>query len=63
MWFLLIAGTLSSFPRPERGGGPGILAGKTFIPGILWQLLFIFVAIVALIVGGQLLLRPGYDIG
>lgn len=62
-WFLLLAGTLGTFRIPGLGGGPNTLAGKTFIPGVLWQLLFIGVAIVALIVGGQLLLRPGYGIG
>ncbi len=62
VWFLLIAGTLWAF-RSRSGGGRNTLAGRTLIPGILWQLLFIFIAIVALIVGGQLLLRPGYTIG
>jgi hypothetical protein len=61
VWFLLIAGTLWAFRTPQ-GGASGSLGDETFIPGILWQLLFIFVAIVALIVGGQLLLRPGYAI-
>jgi hypothetical protein len=63
VWFLLIAGVVEAFRLPSLGGGRNTLAGRTLIPGILWQLLFIFVAIVALIVGGQLLLRPGYTIG
>ena len=35
----------------------------TLIPNFIWNLLWIVVAVVSLIVGGQLLLRPGYDIG
>jgi len=63
VWFLLIAGVVEAFRLPSLGGGRNTLAGKTLIPGVLWKLLFIFVAVVALIVGGQLLLRPGYAIG
>jgi hypothetical protein len=47
VWFLLIAGTLWAFRSK----------------GVLWWLLFSFVAVIALIVGAQLLLRPGYAIG
>jgi hypothetical protein len=47
VWFLLIAGTVWAFRYKS----------------VLWRLLFIFVAVVALIVGAQLLLRPGYGIG
>ena len=47
VWFLLIAGTVWAFRRKA----------------VLWRLLFSFVAVVALIVGAQLLLRPGYGIG
>jgi len=46
-WFLLIAGAVWAFRRKA----------------VLWRLLFSFVAVVALIVGAQLLLRPGYVIG
>lgn len=62
VWFLLLAGTVWAFRR-SAGGGSDTLAGKTLIPGVIWQLLFIFVALVSLIVGGQLLLRPGYAVG
>jgi hypothetical protein len=62
VWFLLIAGTLWAL-RTSSGGFSGSLAERTLIPGVIWQLLFIALAIVALIVGGQLLLRPGYAIG
>jgi hypothetical protein len=30
---------------------------------VLWRLLWVVVAIVALVIGAQLLLRPGYGIG
>ncbi|WP_328308895.1 M50 family metallopeptidase [Actinomycetospora sp. NBC_00405] len=61
VWFLLIAGAVWAFRLPA-GGGSNTLAGKTLIPGVVWQLLFIVVAIVDLFVGGQLLLRPGFDV-
>jgi hypothetical protein len=63
VWFLLIGGTIDAFRPRSLGGGPDTLAGKTLIPGVLWRLLFVVVAVVSLIVGGQLLLRPGYTIG
>ena len=63
VWFLLIAGTFEAFSLPSGGGDASTLAGKTLIPGVIWKLFWIFIAVVSLIVGGQLLLRPGYDIG
>lgn len=63
VWFLLITGTVEAFALPSNGGDAANLAKKTLIPGVLWKLLWIFVAVVSLIVGGQLLLRPGYEIG
>jgi hypothetical protein len=62
-WFLLINGTVEAFRLPSSGGDAASLAGRTLIPGFIWKTLWIFVAVVALIVGGQLLLRPGYGIG
>lgn len=63
VWFLLISGTVEAFRLPSSGGDAATLAGLTLIPGVLWKLFWIFVAVVSLILGGQLLLRPGYMIG
>lgn len=63
VWFLLISGTVEAFRLPAGGGDAASLAGRTLVPGVLWKLLWIVVAVVALVVGGQLLLRPGYAIG
>jgi Peptidase M50B-like len=62
VWFLLIGGIFDTFTLPAGGGDASIMAGKTLIPGLIWKIAWVFVAIVALIVGGQLLLRPGYAI-
>ncbi|MEJ2860307.1 M50 family metallopeptidase [Actinomycetospora flava] len=62
VWFLLFGGIAGAFRASGLGGERNTLAGRTFIPAVVWQLLFISVAIVSLIVGGQLLLRPGYDV-
>jgi hypothetical protein len=62
-WLLLFGGLLDAVRLPSDGGDAAALASLTFIPGVLWKLLWIFVALVSLIVGGQLLLRPGYDLG
>lgn len=62
-WFLLINGVLEAFRLPSRGGDAASLASRTLIPGFIWKTLWVFVAIVSLIVGGQLLLRPGYSLG
>lgn len=63
VWFLLIGGVVDTTTLPSGGGDARIMAGKTLIPGVIWKVFWVFVAIVALIVGGQLLLRPGYAIG
>lgn len=63
VWFLLIGGIFDTTTLPSDGGDAKIMAGKTLIPGVIWKLFWIFIAVVALIVGGQLLLRPGYGIG
>lgn len=62
-WFLLISGTVAAFKLPASGGDAASLAGRTLIPGVVWKLFWILVSVVALIVGGQFLLRPGYAIG
>ena len=48
VWFLLIAGTVWAFRNRNS---------------VLWRLLFISVAVAALIAGAQLLLRPEYGVG
>ncbi|PVY95889.1 M50 family metallopeptidase [Actinomycetospora cinnamomea] len=63
VWFLLIAGTVQTFSIPAAKGSTEPLPRLTLIPGVVWRLLWVVVAIVALIVGAQLLLRPGYGIG
>ncbi|GLZ45255.1 membrane protein [Actinomycetospora sp. NBRC 106375] len=63
-WVLLIGGfvkNVSLLGAPSQDGAN--LAGRTLIPNFVWSLIWIFIALVALIVGGQLLLRPGYGIG
>jgi hypothetical protein len=44
-------------------GSTDVLPRRTLIPGVVWRLVWVVVAIVALIIGAQLLLRPGYEIG
>jgi hypothetical protein len=63
VWFLLIGGVVDTTTLPAGGGDARAMAGKTLIPGVIWKVFWVFVAVVALIVGGQLLLRPGYEIG
>lgn len=63
-WFLLFGGFLRNLRLLQAASSDGArLARMTLIPNFIWNLLWIFVAVVSLIVGGQLLLRPGYDIG
>jgi hypothetical protein len=63
-WFLLLGGLLDNVRLLQgRSGDGGALAKLTLIPNVIWSLVWIFVAVVTLIVGGQLLLRPGYAIG
>jgi hypothetical protein len=62
VWFLLIGGIFDTTTLPVGGGDAASLAGKTLIPGVLWKIFWVGVAVLALIVGGQLLLRPGYAI-
>jgi hypothetical protein len=63
-WVLLIGGLVKNFSLLQKPSQDGAhLAGRTLIPNFVWSLVWIFIAVVALIVGGQLLLRPGYDIG
>jgi hypothetical protein len=63
-WFLLFGGLLDNLRLLGNRSGDGHrLAGMTLIPNFLWNLAWVVVALVALIVGGQFLLRPGYDIG
>lgn len=63
VWFLLIAGVVGAFRVPPGKGSTDVLPRLTLIPGVVWRLLWVVVAIVALIIGAQLLLRPGYGIG
>jgi hypothetical protein len=63
-WFLLIGGLLDNVRLLGGRSGDGTaLAGLTLVPNVIWSFVWIVVALVALIVGGQLLLRPGYEIG
>jgi hypothetical protein len=63
VWFLLIAGVVGSFRIAAHKGSTDVLPRLTLIPSAVWRLVWIVVAIVGLIVGAQLLLRPGYGIG
>jgi hypothetical protein len=63
-WFLLISGAATNLSfRGRKGDASGLAELTVIVPAILWELLWAFVGLVALIVGGQLLLRPGYEIG
>ncbi len=64
-WFLLIAGTVGPSASPTRFKrlSTATLARMTLIPSFSGVSCGSSSPIVSLIVGGQLLLRPGYDIG
>jgi hypothetical protein len=63
-WWLLFGGLLRNWRILDGRTGDGkALAGLTLIPNVVWNLIWLVIAVVALIVGGQLLLRPGYEIG
>jgi hypothetical protein len=64
-WFLLISGLadLLDLRRLADTVDAKALASMTLVPRAVWALIWVFIGVVALIVGGQLLLRPGYGIG
>jgi peptidase M50B-like protein len=63
-WFLLFGGLVQNVRNLEGKTGDGTaLAGRTLIPNVIWNLIWLFIALVALIVGAQFLLRPGYTVG
>jgi hypothetical protein len=62
-WLLLLGGLLR-IVRVLGGSQDAVeLAKLTFVPKFVWSLIWLFIAVVALIIGGQLLLRPGYELG
>lgn len=61
-WLLLLGGLRQSVMMFPSDDGDK-LASRTLIPNIVWTAIWFFIALVSLIVGGQLLLRPGYDLG
>lgn len=61
-WLLLIGGLLRIVRVLGGSGDSAALAAMTLIPNFVWSLIWLFVGLVALIVGGQLLLRPGYSL-
>lgn len=61
-WLLLLGGLLRIVRVLGGSGDSAALAAMTLIPNFIWSLIWLFVALVALIVGGQLLLRPGYSL-
>ena len=64
VWFLLISGAAEALSfRGRKGDASNLAEWTVIVPAFVWELLWAFIALVALIVGGQLLLRPGYDIG
>jgi hypothetical protein len=64
VWWLLIGGVRSAWTMSTSDGSDSYwLARRTLIPRVAWKVLWIFIAVVALIIGGQLLLRPGYEVG
>jgi hypothetical protein len=63
-WLLLIGGAADNLSFAGRKADAATLAEATVIvPAVVWELLWAFISVVTLIVGGQFLLRPGYEIG
>jgi hypothetical protein len=63
-WLLLIGGAADNLSfRGRKGDASGLAQTTIIVPAFVWELLWAFISVVALIVGGQLLLRPGYGIG
>jgi hypothetical protein len=63
-WLLLIGGAADNLVVGNGKADAGYLREATIvIPGIVWELLWAFISVVTLIVGAQLLLRPGYLFG
>ncbi|MHC1563115.1 M50 family metallopeptidase [Actinomycetospora sp. C-140] len=64
VWLLLFGGLLDAINLLSEPSSDGDrLAKMTFIPNFVWSLAWIFVNLTSLIVGAQLLLRPGYGLG
>ncbi len=56
-WYLLLGGVIDAFALPTDDGDARSLASRTgVVPGIVWKLLWIFIAVVCLLRGGSLLL-------
>ncbi|WP_433787396.1 M50 family metallopeptidase [Actinomycetospora sp. CA-101289] len=63
-WLLLLGGLVDAVRLLQAPSSDGAqLARRTLIPNVVWSLAWVFLAVTTLIVGGQLLLRPGYTIG
>jgi hypothetical protein len=62
-WWLLLGGLLRVVRVLGGSGDSAELTRLTLIPQFVWSLIWLFIALVALIVGAQLLLRPGYAVG
>ena len=62
-WWLLLGGLLRVVRVLGGSGDSAELRKLTLIPQFVWSLTWLFIALVALIVGAQLLLRPGYAVG
>jgi len=62
-WWMLLGGVRSAV-NLSRGTGTDAywLARRTWVPTIVWKAVWISLALYALIVGAQLLLRPGYSL-
>lgn len=63
VWWMLLGGALwtikaSTAPKSDAG----ILSRRTLVPAVIWYLVWVAIALYALIVGAQLLLRPGYSL-
>lgn len=63
-WFLLISGFADLVRVPlTTTVDAQELARMTLVPRAVWALIWIAIGLFCLVVGGQLLLRPGYAIG
>ncbi|GAA4745974.1 M50 family metallopeptidase [Actinomycetospora chibensis] len=61
-WLLLLGGLLRIVRVLGGSGDSEDLRKMTLIPEFVWSLTWLFIGLVSLVVGAQLLLRPGYAI-
>jgi hypothetical protein len=65
VWVLLFGSLRSSLilSRADGSDAARLASATLVVPRIVWHAVWVAIALYALIVGGQFLLRPGYAIG